>query len=336
MTPLLHPTLVNDPFEDPGVFVDFLHEKRAMLFDMGDLASLTARKILRLTHAFVSHTHMDHFCGFDGLVRVMLGRPKQLNVFGPAGFIGKVEHKLGAYTWNLYDESSANFSILAGEYDEDGTLSTASFSFQDAFRRQALSSHQVHEGVILDETAYTVRAVHLDHRIPCLAFAIEEKQHLNVWRNRVAEMGLGIGPWLQDLKQAIRSGAPDETQITASWRSEGAVQEATHELGELRQLVKISAGQKIVYVTDIGFTPDNVDRVISLARDADYLFIEAPFLHADVAIAARKMHLTAHQAGTIAQRANTRRFELFHFSPRYEGRAAEFYEEAANAARLGA
>lgn len=328
MTPLLHPALINDPFGDPGLFVDFLHEKRAMLFDMGDLANLPTRKVLRLTHAFVSHTHMDHFCGFDRLVRVMLGRPKELTITGPAGFIDKVQHKLGSYTWNLYDERAADFSIVAGEYHEDGMLHTARFRFQDAFERQNTSSRQVTDGVIFDDPGHTVRTAHLDHRIPCLAFAVEEKQHLNVWRNRVTDMGLGIGPWLQDLKHAIRRSAPNETQITARWRSDGDLREATLCLGDLRQLVKISAGQKVVYVTDIGFTPENVERVVSLADGADYLFIETPFLHADAQIAARKMHLTAHQAGTIARRANVRKLEQFHFSSRYEGHADSLYQEA--------
>ena len=78
MTPLMHPELINDPFGDPGVYVDFLHDRRALLLDLGDLGAMSSRKLLRVTHAFVSHTHMDHFCGFDRLLRVLLGRPKRI------------------------------------------------------------------------------------------------------------------------------------------------------------------------------------------------------------------------------------------------------------------
>lgn len=87
MTPLFQPQPVNDPFGDPAVYVDFLFERRALLFDLGDLTPLPARKILRLSHVFVSHTHMDHFTGFDRLLRLCLGRERELTLYGPPGFI---------------------------------------------------------------------------------------------------------------------------------------------------------------------------------------------------------------------------------------------------------
>jgi ribonuclease Z len=34
-----------------------------------------------------------------------------------------------------------------------------------------------------------VSAAVLDHGIPCLAFAIEEEAHANVWKNRLEELG---------------------------------------------------------------------------------------------------------------------------------------------------
>jgi len=92
--------LTNDVFGDPGVYGEFMFERRALLFDLGDLSRLSPRKLLRLTHVFVSHTHMDHFAGFDWLLRIVLGRAMRLCLVGPAGFIDQVEHKLRAYTWN--------------------------------------------------------------------------------------------------------------------------------------------------------------------------------------------------------------------------------------------
>jgi len=62
MQPILHPSLINGRSGDPALYVETLFEKRAILFDLGDVSALPARKIHRLEHIFVSHAHIDH-CG---------------------------------------------------------------------------------------------------------------------------------------------------------------------------------------------------------------------------------------------------------------------------------
>ena len=104
MRPSFHPRLINDPFSDPGLFIPFLFEKRALMFDLGDLSSLSSKDLLKVSHVFVTHTHMDHFIGFDTLLRTLLGRDKTLHLFGPPDFFQHVEGKLAGYTWNLVSE----------------------------------------------------------------------------------------------------------------------------------------------------------------------------------------------------------------------------------------
>ena len=101
MKPLFHCRLLNAPFGDPVLHIEILYKKQALLFDLGDLSSLREAKILKVSHVFVTHTHMDHFFGFDHLLRVILGRDKNVTLFGPPGIISNVAGKLSGYTWNL-------------------------------------------------------------------------------------------------------------------------------------------------------------------------------------------------------------------------------------------
>ena len=101
MKPSFHARAVNGPFDDPCVYVRILREGRALMFDLGFTASLSSRDILKTNAIFVSHMHVDHFIGFDSILRVLLQRENTLKLYGPKGFIDCVEGKLRGYTWNL-------------------------------------------------------------------------------------------------------------------------------------------------------------------------------------------------------------------------------------------
>ncbi|HJX29013.1 MAG TPA: MBL fold metallo-hydrolase [Thermoanaerobaculia bacterium] len=331
MKPLFHPRLVNDPFADPGVYVDFLFEKRALLFDLGDLGPLSSRQLLRVSHAFVSHAHMDHFAGFDALLRILLGREKVLRLFGPPGFLDRVEHKLAAYTWNLVESYENELLFRVTEVASDGGL-TADFSSRTGFRRGPVAPVSLPGGVLADEETFLVRTAVLDHRIPCLGFALEEKFHVNVWKTGLESLGLPTGPWLRDLKSAVARGEPDHTPVAVRWREDGQVHERQVPLGELRdRVLRVVPGQKIAYVTDVVYHPANAAAIEALARDADLLFIEATFAADEEERAAEKHHLTSRQAGLLGRRAGARRIAPFHFSPKHSEDGDRLLREALEA-----
>src|SRR5215468_7345809 len=115
MRPLLHPTLVNGRSGDPALYIETLFERRAILFDLGDISALSPRKVHRLDYVFVSHAHIDHFIGFDRLLRGLVGREKKIALFGPSGFIDHVHHKLQAYRWNLVDSYLSDLVFVVTE-----------------------------------------------------------------------------------------------------------------------------------------------------------------------------------------------------------------------------
>ena len=258
MKPIFLPCLVNEPLDDPALYIDFLFEKRAILFDLGDLHLLPPRKILRVSQVFVSHTHMDHFYGFDRMLRIFLGRDKRLQLFGPPGFIDRVEHRLASYTWNLVEGFSVDFTIIAGEFD-GRDLRTARFRCRNRFLRECEAVSPTVDGVLLDDDSFRIRAVILDHRIPCLAFTLEEKNHVNIMKDRLQKLGFPVGPWLTELKTAVLRGDPDKIPFRVWWRKDGVVQERFLDFEFLKkEIVRIVPGQKITYVTDVVNSPQNI------------------------------------------------------------------------------
>jgi len=328
MKPLFHPQPIHDPFGDPGIYVEFMFDRRALLLDMGDLHPLSPRKILKISHIFVSHTHMDHFIGFDHLLRICLGRDKELSLFGPPSFIDHMENKLASYTWNLVENYSNNLILKVTEVHPAGRK-TACFRCQSGFRREKLTRADSSDSILLDEPAFRVITMTLDHKTPCLAFSLEEKQHVNILKTHLEKMGLPVGPWLKQLKEAVMRGEPDEKLFRVWWKEHEKVEEREIPLGELKaNIVKIVSGQKITYVADVIYHEDNERKIVELAKGSDMLFIETSFLQRDARLAAEKFHLTAQQAGHLARLAQVKHLGPFHFSPKYTHQGELLLQEA--------
>jgi len=319
-----HIRLPRSPFDDPFCYLRFFHTGRAVIFDLGDLSLFTARDLMRVTDAFVTHTHMDHFIGLDRLIRVHLQRSASLRVYGPAGFLGNVEGKLKSYTWNL--SGGYPLSILA--FEVDGIfLKAAVFRARTGFQREDAGVCPW-EGVLLEEPAFRIRGQVLDHGIPCLGFRLEEKAGVRIRSGELRRRGLVPGPWIARMKAAIASNDPPSTKLEV--KRGGGLREAA--LGDLEGIWHWADGAVLAYVVDTAPTPENLQRVIDLVRGSDVLYIEASFLFKDASHAGERKHLTAVDAGKIASLAKVKKMRLIHLSPRYEGKEDLVLREAAHAA----
>jgi ribonuclease Z len=318
--------LVNDPFEDPSVYVDIPWERRGLLFDLGTNYHLPTRKLLKVSDVFVSHTHIDHFIGFDHLLRQRLARDRHLRLFGPPGIIERTVGKLSGYTWNLVEDYP--FTIDVVEIEED-RLRRTSLAARDGFALGAVEDVSMtgRPLILLEDPLFTAEALLLDHRIPCAGYALSERLHVNIHRDALEKRGLPVGEWLRDLKEKIRVGEKDDTPVEIP--EHGALP-----LGDLKSdVVSVCPGQKIAYIVDVAFSRDNIRCILDLVGDADLLFCGAPFLERDAERARATRHLTVRQAGWLAREARVKRLEVFHFSPRYEGEAESLFREAEEAYR---
>ena len=329
MTPTLHPRLLNGRAGDPGVFVEAMHAPGAVLFDCGDLSSLSPGHLLRVELLCVSHAHMDHWSDADRLLRLLVGREKRLRVVGPPGFAARLHHRLSSYTWNLVDRIAAELVIEVTEVAGAACPRTA-LRLRTAFAPEKLAPMTPEpDGTVLRLGALRLRAGLLDHGTPSVGYALQEEVHLNVWRSRLEERGLPTGPWLAGQKAAVAAGLPDDHPVPVFARAGDPPRPLP--LGELRGMVQVTPGQRVAYLTDFADTPANRVVAEALARDADTLFLEATFMAEDTEAAADRLHLTTRACGAIARAAGARRLEPFHMSPRYLGQEAAWLAEVAAA-----
>lgn len=307
------------------LYVKLMGEKKALLFDLGEIGSLKPGNLFKVSHVFVSHTHMDHFIGFDHLVRLNLAREKTIHIFGPKGIIQNVKGKLKGYTWNLVDEYP--FVIEVVEICAK-KLRKVLFICKERFKSGLITTTPFGGNIDINPH-YTVKALCVDHKITSIAYALEERFHININKERLLAFGLPVGKWLRELKDYIWEGKPDSwlVRITEKNADDKINKEIT--LGELKEkIVTITQGQKIVYVSDCRGIEKNFKKIISFAAGANILICEAAFLEKDKAKARARGHLTARQAGFIAREAGVAELKVTHFSPRYEHCPQLLYQEA--------
>ena len=328
----IQPSLINDPFGDPGLLVQFLLHKQALLFDLGDLSALSNGTLLKVSHVFVSHTHIDHFIGFDRLLRTLFGREKTLTIFGPENIIQNVKGKLAGFTWNLVELYSESLTIEVVEVRESGLLK-GTFRAIDRFKLCDEKEEPFVDGLIVDKPIFSVRAAILEHRVPCLGFALQEKPHANIDKDKLQSMQAEPGSWLNELKQSILSSEPESTLITVPFRAPGGSRDSRDiPMGQLKSdLVEVFPGQKIGYVVDTVFNDRNRKKIVELVESADVFFCESPFLADEEERGQARCHLTSRQAGTLAREAGVKQLCVFHFSSRHKDCREQFYNEALEA-----
>lgn len=318
--------IVNGPFGDPALYVRRLWEKRALLFDMGELHLLRPAQLLKIGDIFISHTHVDHFIGFDHFLRTVLNRDKTVNIYGPEGLAANVAGKLAGYTWNLVDDYRL---ILKVHEIGDAGIRRATFSCRNRFRHRGRTVSRPRRPFLIADDRFEVSVASLDHSVPCLAYALREKTRFGINKDALARLNWSDGPWLGRLKEHLRRGGEKDRVMNVPLAGKGAPRRTRVPLEEIRKRIVIEEqGASFCYVTDVLFNDRNRKRILELARNVGTLFCEAAFLERDADHALRKHHLTARQAGILAREAGAGKLEIFHFSPKYLGEEDALLAEA--------
>lgn len=155
--------------------------------------------------------------------------------------------------------------------------------------------HEVKEGLVYENEWFYIEAAPLEHLGACIGFAVVEKDRRRINVSYTKKLGIPEGPLLGKL-QAGKA---------ITWKGKHiGVDDATY----------VVKGKKLAYVADT--VP--CSGAARLAKDADLLICDSSFGSALQDKADEFRHMTAKDAGMLANRAGAKQLVLIHFSARYK------------------
>ncbi len=143
--------------------------------------------------------------------------------------------------------------------------------------------------------AFSLEALPLEHTAPCLGYSFIENDKRKIRKELLKKKNIPEGPIVGRLQggQSVK------------WNGK------TIQPDEVSNVIK---GKKVTYIADTKMCSN----AIKLAENADLLVCESTYANELEEKASLYKHLTAGQAGFIANKANVKKLVLTHFSQRYK------------------
>jgi ribonuclease Z len=288
--------------EDVCLIISLPTQRWTYLCDCGFASSLSIREVKNLQAIFISHTHIDHFCNFDTILRHQLPIGRKVLIYGPKGIARNVQAKFLAYNWDILTLDDKVVFYEIHELQREGYVKIYEIR-SPAW--ELVEIGEQHTDVIYQNDLFKVRFCLLEHGIDCAAYSFDLHPTLNVREN----LPYKRGAWIRDLKNAYRLNQP-ETIFE--------LEEGTFKASELFTFLEQNRGISIGYVMDHAPTIENHTKVMNLLKDCDELYIEAYYKHEDLAMALHNRHSTARISGELARKVGAKRVFPIHFSRRYQ------------------
>lgn len=302
------PKVVGFFSDDHSLYLDIKNmpgKYRSILIDCGNNHTLSVREFIRISTVLISHAHIDHFIGFDNIIRMNLREDKRILVVGPHPMSTIMHHRLQGYIWNLIYDSK--FEIEVWDI-HPRSIKKYLFKCCEGFSKKHYLGSCPGTELLFENDYYTCKYIRLNHGITSIGYSITERTKVNVDKVELKKLNLSGGQWLQKLKDKRFS---DLGTIT----TDDGTQFSAEQLYNL--LIRHEPGQKISYITDTIVTEELQKKIVRFVNNSDYLYCESSFLERDIELAQKYYHLTAHQAGLLAKLSESKKLYLIHLSQRY-------------------
>jgi ribonuclease Z len=310
--------LVNGSTGDPSLYIDYPGLNNALLFDAGENFRLDNERLGDLEAVFLTHHHVDHFIGFDRIMRANIDKDKTLHVFGPDGTIRKVYDRIKSYEYQYFP-----FQKIAVKVTEllPGLMRTALLECTKKFPEPEISEHSCSGRVIYQNADLHIEAVPVEHTVSCWAFALVEATGYHPDPSKLESGVLRSGPWVPEALRLLREGADPKTTLEVGGGS--------FTLAKLAEdYFSISPGARVAYVTDTLWAESIRSNLVQLAKGAWRLYCDSYYSIAQQKQANTHKHMTATHAAELAKLAKVDQLVLMHFAPRYVGKYESLIEEA--------
>lgn len=305
---------VNGTSGDPGLLCFYQQAGMSILFDAGNLESLPARDLLRVQVVCVTHCHIDHFIGFDRILRVNIPHGRPIHICGPRGIAENVAGKLRGYLWNLIAPGHLEFFIH--EVLADGRLCRYRVSDSNFFEPELLEDYDRKAPLAHDQFIsglpynINIAAEVLDHGTEVVAYRFCGASRYKFKVKEIECEGLTPGPWVGQVQRWAESSLEVDQRVKVG----DSEFEASQLLEKYFEFVQ---GPSIGYVTDIVFSKTNIDLLRPLMFGVSVLVCESSFRADDWKRAFSKKHLTTRQAALIGRLCQANSLQPFHFSRIY-------------------
>jgi len=247
------------------------------LWDCGEGAQrqLMSEKInfMRIDHIFITHWHADHFAGLLGLMETMNleGRTSTLHIYGP--------------------EADKYVPILL-------SLGYGKKGFDVVYKTVEFEGNQIQ--TLLEEDEFSIISIPVNHRIPAVSYAIEEKTRVKIDKDKAKKLGL-----------------PEKSPLFKTMKKEGKAVFNGREV-RLDQICITEKGKKVVYSGDTK-PCRNIEKI---SKDADLLIHDTTFFDSpedfEKIMEKDYKHATMSEVLRIAKKARVKQLILTHISRRYQ------------------